>query len=310
MIKYFKGGNMYNNLSNYLIKTFGCKVYKLSISGGMTCPVRDGKISTKGCIFCSSDGSGTFCAKSTDDILLQIENAKKRVKNKIKNGKYIAYFQDYTNTYANVEYLEKIFTKAISHPEVVALSIATRPDCLPKEVLKLLEKLNKIKPVWVELGLQTIHSKTAEYIRRGYELSVFENAVKNLKSIGITVITHIILGLPFETKEMMYETIKYVGKIGVNGVKLQLLHILKNTDLATDYFSNKFGVLGLDEYIEILENCICLLPEDIVIHRLTGDGAKKDLIAPLWSADKKHVLNAINKSFKEHNIIQGSKFKF
>lgn len=298
---------MYHKLSDDLIKQFGCKVYKLALSGGMTCPVRDGKISTKGCIFCSADGSGTFCEKDTDDIEKQIENAKLRVKNKIKGGKYIAYFQDFTNTYAHVEYLEKIFTKAISHPEIVALSIATRPDCLPQEVLELLEKLNKIKPVWVELGLQTIHQKTAEYIRRGYSLDVFDTAVKKLKNIGITVIVHIILGLPFESKQMMLETVDYVGKSGADGVKLQLLHVLKNTDLETEYKNGKFECLSLEEYIDILEECIRILPKEITVHRLTGDGAKRDLIAPLWSGDKKKVLNAVNKAFKNDGVVQGSK---
>ncbi len=297
---------MYHKLSDDLIEKFGCKVYKLALSGGMTCPVRDGKIHTKGCIFCSPDGSGSFCEKSTDDINAQIENAKKRVENKIKNGKYIAYFQNFTNTYAPVEYLEKIFTKAIFHPDIVALSIATRPDCLPDEVLALLENLNKIKPVWVELGLQTIHEKTAQYIRRGYSLDIFDKAVSDLKKIGIEVIVHIILGLPFETKEMMYETVDYVGKCGIDGVKLQLLHILKGTDIAKNYENGEFKCLELNEYIEILENCIKILPKDVTIHRLTGDGAKKDLIAPLWSADKKRVLNAVNTAFKNNNIVQGS----
>lgn len=296
---------MYHKLSDDLIEKFGCKVYKLALSGGMTCPVRDGKIHTKGCIFCSQDGSGSFCEKSTDDINAQIENAKKRVERKIKDGKYIAYFQDFTNTYAPIEYLEKIFTKAISHPDIVALSIATRPDCLPDEVLALLEKLNKIKPVWVELGLQTIHEKTAQYIRRGYSLEVFDKAVSDLKKIGIEVIVHIILGLPFETKEMMYETVDYVGKCGIDGVKLQLLHILKGTDITKNYENGEFKCLELNEYIEILENCIKILPKDVTIHRLTGDGAKKDLIAPIWSSDKKRVLNAVNTAFKNDNIVQG-----
>lgn len=297
---------MYHKLSDDLIKQFGCKVYKLALSGGMTCPVRDGKISYKGCIFCSSDGSGTFCEKSGDDIYTQIENAKSRVRKKIKNGKYIAYFQDFTNTYAPVEYLEKIFTKAINHPDVVALSVATRPDCLPQDVLNLLEKLNKIKPVWIELGLQTIHPSTASYIRRGYPLEVFDKAVKDLKKLNITVVVHIILGLPFETKEMIYETVKYVGKSGADGVKLQLLHVLKNTDLSKEYEMGKFNCLTMEEYIEILKNCIKILPKNVTVHRLTGDGAKKDLIAPLWSADKKRVLNAVNKAFLEEKIEQGS----
>lgn len=289
---------MYNDLNSYLKRRFGCKVYKLALSGGMSCPVRDGKIHDKGCIFCSADGSGTFCEKDPSDINLQIERAKQRVSRKIKDGKYIAYFQDFTNTYADVKYLEKIFIAAITHPDIVALSIATRPDCLPQDVLGLLSRLNKIKPVWVELGLQTIHEKTARYIRRGYELSVFDEAVKNLKEIGVEVIVHIILGLPFETKEMMLETVDYVGKSGVDGIKLQLLHVLKNTDLEKDYLQNKFKTLTLDEYIDILTDCVKMLPSNIVIHRLTGDGAKRDLIAPLWSADKKTVLNAINRALK------------
>lgn len=299
---------MYNDLNSYLKNTFGCKVYKLALSGGMTCPVRDGKIHSKGCIFCSADGSGAFCEKDPSDINAQIERAKQRVQNKIKDGKYIAYFQDFTNTYADVSYLEKIFTAAINHPDIVALSIATRPDCLPQEVLDLLKNLNKIKPVWVELGLQTIHEKTAEYIRRGYELSVFDNAVKNLKSIGVEVIVHVILGLPFETKEMMLQTVSYVGKSGASGIKLQLLHVLKNTDLADEYSKGKFDALTLENYIDILIDAINILPKDIVIHRLTGDGAKKDLIEPLWSADKKNVLNSINKALKDKNVTQGSKY--
>lgn len=299
---------MYNDLNSYLKNTFGCKVYKLSLSGGMTCPVRDGKIHNKGCIFCSSDGSGTFCEKNPSDINAQIERAKQRVQNKIKDGKYIAYFQDFTNTYADVSYLKKIFTAAINHPDIVALSIATRPDCLPQEVLDLLKKLNKIKPVWVELGLQTIHEETAEYIRRGYKLAVFDKAVKALKEIGVEVIVHVILGLPFETKEMMLETVKYVAKSGSDGIKLQLLHVLKNTDLADEYLKGKFKTLTFEEYTDILIDSIRILPREIVIHRLTGDGAKRDLIAPLWSADKKKVLNSISKAFKEQNVMQGSKY--
>ena len=289
---------MYNDLNSYLKRRFGCKVYKLALSGGMSCPVRDGKIHDKGCIFCSADGSGTFCEKDPSDICSQIERAKQKVSRKIKDGKYIAYFQAFTNTYADVKYLEKIYIAAITHPDIVALSIATRPDCLPQDVLGLLSRLNKIKPVWVELGLQTIHEKTARYIRRGYELSVFDEAVKNLKEIGVEVIVHIILGLPFETKEMMLETVDYVGKSGVDGIKLQLLHVLKNTDLEKDYLQNKFKTLTLEEYIDILTDCVKMLPSNIVIHRLTGDGAKRDLIAPLWSADKKTVLNAINRALK------------
>jgi len=299
---------LYNKLSDYLKNQFGCKIYKIAISGGMTCPNRDGKIGTGGCIFCSQQGSGHFTEKFCGNITKQIENAKQRVSLKIKNGKYIAYFQDYTNTYAPVDYLNQIFFEAITHPDIVALSIATRPDCLSPDILNLLQSLNKIKPVWVELGLQTIHVKTANYIRRGYSLNVYDKAVKSLKSIGINVIVHVILGLPEENKKMMLETVNYVGHSGADGIKLQLLHVLKNTDLATDYEAGKFKCLEIDEYINILEDCIRILPQNIVIHRLTGDGAKSELIAPLWSADKKRVLNCINQAFSRDNVVQGENY--
>lgn len=299
---------LYNKLSDYLKKQFGCKVYKIALSGGMTCPNRDGKIGTGGCIFCSQDGSGHFAEKPCGNITEQIEKAKQRVSAKNKNGKYIAYFQDYTNTYADTVYLNRIFSEAISHPDIVALSIATRPDCLSVDILNLLNKLNKIKPVWVELGLQTTHESTAQYIRRGYKLEVFDNAVKSLKAIDINVIVHIILGLPYENKQMMLETVNYVGHSGADGIKLQLLHILKNTDIAIDYNSGKFSCLELEDYINILKDCIRILPTNIVIHRLTGDGAKSELIAPLWSADKKRVLNRINQAFLQDNVVQGEKF--
>lgn len=298
----------YYSLNEYLKNTFGEKVYKISLNGGMTCPNRDGKLSDKGCIFCSKGGSGEFSADSQLSITQQINEAKKRVKNKIKTNKYIAYFQAFTNTYADVNYLEKIFSEAVDKEEIVALSIATRPDCLGKDVLDLLSKLSKIKPVWVELGLQTIHKKSSDYIRRCYELPVYENAVRELKSIGITVITHVILGLPNETEEEMLETVEYAGKY-TDGIKLQLLHVLRGTDLEKEFSEGKFEVLSLDEYVNILCKAIELLPENVVIHRLTGDGDKKLLIAPLWSGNKKTVLNTINKVFYEKNVIQGSKIK-
>lgn len=298
----------YYSLNEYLKNTFGEKVYKLSLNGGMTCPNRDGTLSDKGCIFCSKGGSGEFAEDCRLSISEQIENAKLRVKNKINTNKYIAYFQAFTNTYAPVNYLNKIFTEAINHSEVVALSIATRPDCLDDEVLELLSNLNKIKPVWIELGLQTIHPKSAEYIRRCYDLKVYDSAVEKLKKYSIQVITHIIIGLPYETKEQMLETVKYAGNCS-NGIKLQLLHVLKGTDLETEYNYGKFSTLSMDEYIDILCSAVEILPKDVVIHRLTGDGDKKLLVAPMWSADKKRVLNAINKAFKEKNIIQGSKIK-
>ena len=288
----------YYSLNNYLRNTFGDKVYKLSLNGGFTCPNRDGTIDTRGCIFCSEGGSGDFAESSLLSITEQIEQGKKRVKNKIKSGKYIAYFQAFTNTYAPVEILRKKFFEAIRHKDIVALSIATRPDCLDDDILSLLDELNKIKPVFVELGLQTIHEKSAEYIRRGYPLSVYDKAVKKLKAIGINIVVHVILGLPNESKTDMLETVCYVCKSGIDGIKLQLLHILKNTDLANEYYRGNVKTLELDEYIDIVKACVEIIPSDIVIHRLTGDGAKKDLIAPLWSADKKNVLNKINKALQ------------
>lgn len=296
----------YYSLNEYLKSTFGEKVYKISLNGGMTCPNRDGTIDTRGCIFCSRGGSGEFAASAVLDIKNQIEQAKQRIKAKTDCRKFIAYFQPFTNTYASVEYLEKIFTQAIEGDEIVALSIATRPDCLGDDVLALLDRLNRIKPVWVELGLQTIHKQTSDYIRRGYELEVYDTAVRNLHSIGINVITHIILGLPNESKEMMLETVKYVGE-RTDGVKLQLLHILKDTDLLDDYNAGKFKALTIEEYIDMLCDCIEILPQNVVIHRITGDGDKKLLVAPLWSADKKNVLNSINRIFSQRNITQGKR---
>lgn len=289
----------YYSLNNYLRDTFGCKVYKLSLNGGFTCPNRDGSIDTRGCIFCSKGGSGDFAESPLLSISEQIEAGKKRVENKIKDGKYIAYFQAFTNTYAPVEVLREKFTEAMESEDIVALSVATRPDCLGDDVLKLLAELNKIKPVFVELGLQTIHQKTADYIRRGYTLEVYDEAVKNLKSIGINTVVHIIIGLPGESKSDMLETVRYVCKSGIDGIKLQLLHIIKGTDLEKDYNSGKFTLPSLDEYIDIIKSCVEIIPEGVVIHRLTGDGAKKDLVAPLWSADKKNVLNKINKALNE-----------
>ena len=297
---------MFNSFNNAMKSRFGCKIYKLTLSGGMTCPTRDGTLGTRGCIFCSAKGSGEFAVKPCEDISIQLKAARELIAHKVKNGKYIAYFQDYTNTYAPVERLRHLFTEAIKPDDIVALSVATRPDCLPDDVIELLAELNQAKPIFVELGLQTIHESTAEYIRRGYKLEVFEEAVRKLKAMGIEVIVHIIIGLPYETEEMIYDTIRYLAKMKINGIKLQLLHVLEDTDLAEEYRQGKFEVLTMDKYIDILENCVRMLPPETVIHRLTGDGAKKDLIAPLWSADKKNVLNTINKRFKEHNVSQGS----
>lgn len=285
----------YTTLNNYLKERFGEKVYKIALNGGFTCPNRDGKIGTKGCIFCSKGGSGDFAESPDLTITEQIENGKKRLEKKIKNGKYIAYFQAFTNTYAPVEKLRAIYTEAINHPDIVALSIGTRPDCLGNNVLALLDELNKIKPIFVELGLQTINEDTARYIRRGYTLEVYDKAVADLHKIGINVVTHIILGLPGESKNDMLKSVEYACKV-TDGIKLQLLHILNDTDLAKDYEQGKFEVLTLEQYTEIIKECVQIIPKNVVIHRLTGDGAKKDLIAPLWSADKKTVLNTINRA--------------
>lgn len=288
----------YTTLNNYLKERFGEKVYKIALNGGFTCPNRDGTIDTRGCIFCSKGGSGDFAESPDLTITEQIENGKKRLEKKIKNGKYIAYFQAFTNTYAPVERLRTIYEEAINNPDIVALSIGTRPDCLGDDVLALLDELNKIKPIFVELGLQTINENTAKYIRRGYTLEVYDKAVADLHKIGINVVTHIILGLPNESKEDMLNSVKYACKV-TDGIKLQLLHILKGTDLSKDYEQGKFEVLTLEQYTEIIKECVQIIPENVVIHRLTGDGAKKDLIAPLWSADKKTVLNTINQALKE-----------
>lgn len=288
----------YTTLNSYLKEKFGCKVYKISLDCGFTCPNRDGTLGYGGCIFCSEGGSGDFAESRSMSVTEQIESGKEKVKNKIKSGKYIAYFQAFTNTYADVNTLEKLYTEAINHPDIVALSVATRPDCLEQEKVELLGKLNKIKPIFVELGLQTVNDKTAKYIRRGYTLDVYDDAVERLHEQGINVVTHIIIGLPYETKEDMLSTVKYVCKV-TDGIKLQLLHILKGTDLAKEYCEHKFEVLTLEEYTDIIAECVKIIPENVVIHRLTGDGAKKDLIAPLWSADKKKVLNTINKRLSE-----------
>lgn len=279
-------------------KRFGCKVYKLAINGGFTCPNRDGTLGTRGCIFCSRGGSGEFAESKEKSVTQQIDDGKKRVEKKIKDGKYIAYFQAFTNTYAPLCKLRSLYTEAINHPDIVALSIGTRPDCLGNNVLELLDEMNKIKPVFIELGLQTIHENTAQYIRRGYPLEVYDKAVDDLHKIGINVVTHLIIGLPGENEQDILQSVEYVCK-KTDGIKLQLLHILKGTDLADEYRKCKVDVLSLEKYTNIIKHCVEIIPDNVVIHRLTGDGAKKDLIAPLWSADKKNVLNTINKALSE-----------
>ena len=294
----------YYSLNQYLKDTFGEKLYKIAIDGSFTCPNRDGTLGDRGCIFCSGAGSGDFAQKRSLSVTEQIESGKQLVAGKMKTtgSHYIAYFQAYTNTYAPVAVLRTLYEEAIRHPDIAVLSIATRPDCLPDDVIELLAELNAIKPVWIELGLQTIHEKTADYIRRGYPLSVYDDAVRRLQDVGLTVITHVILGLPGETFEDMKETVAYVGKMAkpYDGIKLQLLHVLEGTDLAVDYHTGKFRVLSLKEYTRLICECLALLPPEIVVHRMTGDGAKKILIAPEWSKDKKRVLNTLRRAIKAY----------
>lgn len=299
------GDKRYYSLDYYIKETFGEKLYKLSLDGGMTCPNRDGTLERRGCIFCSAGGSGDFAGDRTLSVTEQLEQAKQLVQRKHTGSSYIAYFQAYTNTYAPIQYLRKIFTEAIREPDIKVISVATRPDCLSKEVLDLLAGLNRIKPVWVELGLQTIHERSAEFIRRGYELDVFEKAVYDLKNVGIAVITHVILYLPYESKEMMLETISYLNELPIDGVKLQLLHVLKGTDLARIYEEERFHLPDIEEYVDLLGKIVSNLREDIVVHRLTGDGPKQLLIAPLWTGNKRMVLNRIQQYFKDADIWQG-----
>lgn len=295
-----------NTLNAYLKNRFGRKIYKLTLDGGMTCPNRDGKVGFGGCIFCGGNGSGSFCPSVDLSITAQIEEGKKLLKNKIKEGGYIAYFQSHTNTYAAVPYLRKIFYEAVNHPDIVGISIGTRPDCLEDDVLKLLEELAKIKPLWVELGLQTINENTAKLINRCYPLKVYDQAVKNLKSIGAEVVTHVILGLPGESEEQMLETVAYSSKVS-DGIKLQLLHVLRDTKLYEMYQKEPFKIFSMEEYTELLCRCIETIPKNVVIHRMTGDGDKRLLIEPMWSGNKKVVLNYINKAFSEKDIVQGCK---
>ena len=295
----------FRSLNDDLRERFGEKLYKLTLNGGCTCPNRDGTLGTRGCIFCSEGGSGEFAASPQLSIQEQIEDGKRRLAGKRPVKKYIAYFQAYTKTYAPVEHLRRVFTEAISCPEIAVLSIATRPDCLGEEVLELLEELNRRKPVWVELGLQTIHEKTVSFIRRGYPLPVFDRAVKELEARGIEIIVHTILGLPGETADMMLDTMRYVNSTPAAGIKLQLLHILKHTDLADYYQHTGFHILTMNEYVDLVIRCLEVCRPDLVIHRLTGDGPKDLLIAPEWSQAKRQVLNTIQKELKRRNTFQG-----
>ncbi len=290
---------VYKSLNEHYKEQFGCKVYKLAVDAGFTCPNRDGSIGTRGCVFCSEEGSGEFAQKPCGSISEQLERAKERVRNKVRGGKYIAYFQAFSNTYGPIDKLEKLYLEAMAVEDVVGLSIATRPDCIDDEVIKLLSRLNAIKPIYVELGLQTVHEKTITYIRRGYENAVYFDVVKKLNAAGINVVTHVIIGLPGETAQMAVETTRQAVLAGTNGIKFHLLHVLRGTDLERDYESGYFRCLELEEYGQILKQCLSVLPEDIVVHRITGDAAKRDLVAPLWSAHKKRVLNYLNKIVKD-----------
>ena len=291
-------------LSDILKQQYGEKIFKICLTSGCTCPNRDGKISLGGCSFCSEGGSGEF-ASAPGDIDTQIEEAKERIRNKTSASRYIAYFQSFTNTYGDVETLEKLYERVIRRKDIVILSIGTRPDCLGEDVLEMLRRLNEIKPVWIELGLQTMHDETAQRVNRGYPLVVFEDALNRLKSLGIQVIVHVIFGLPGETKEDMLQTIRYLATLspGPDGIKLQMLNILRGTELGRQYEENPFPLLSLDEYTDIAAESISILPEEMVIHRMTGDGPGNLLIAPDWVRNKKKVLNTISRKLKEKNEV-------
>lgn len=296
----------YYSLSKYYKELFGEKVYKIALNANLTCPNRDGKIDTRGCIFCSQEGSGDFSSNKYLSISDQIEQGKKLLSKKVKaDTKYIAYFQAFTNTYGKLDYLRKIYTEAVSHPDIIGISIATRPDCLDNDILCLLYEISKEKKLWVELGLQSIHEETANFIRRGYPLTCFDKAIEKLNYYSIDIIVHLIIGLPNETRSDILKTIDYVVSKKIQGVKLQLLHILKGTDLSILYQQDKFKTLTLDEYADLIVDCIERMPNSIVIHRITGDGPKNLLLAPMWSQNKKLVLNTIHNRFKTRSSYQG-----
>ena len=311
------GEKRYHSLDYHLKHTYGEKLYKLALNGGMTCPNRDGTLGDRGCIFCSAGGSGEFAPAPGLSVTEQIEagkrvfcekNLKDAADADTRGQQFIAYFQSFTNTYAPTARLRQLFTEAIDHPDIAALSIGTRPDCLEPEVIGLLKDLNRVKPVWVELGLQTIHDSTAAFIRRGYGLPVFEDALRRLKAAGLTVIVHVILGLPGETRLMMAETVHYLAQSPIDGIKLQLLHILKGTGLADYCRTNPFPMFTMEEYIDFVIDCVEILPPELTIHRLTGDGPKSLLLAPLWSGNKRLVLNTLHRRFKERNTWQGKRY--
>lgn len=299
------GDKPYYSLDYYLRQTFGEKVYKLALDGGMTCPNRDGTLDTRGCIFCSEGGSGDFATARRSSVTKQIDEAIAHLESLEKNTgrKYIAYFQSFSNTYAPVPRLRSLYLEALQHPRIAGLSIGTRPDCFNEEIYSLLEECRQMAPVWIELGLQTIHEKTARYIRRGYPLKTFEETVSKLHQHHLDIIVHIILGLPGETDEQILETIRYLNRQNIQGIKLQLLHILKGTDLARQ--ADFLKIYTEEEYVQLLLRCIGELSPDIVIHRLTGDGPKNLLLAPLWSLNKRKVLNHISHELKQQGLYQG-----
>lgn len=290
-------------LNDYCKEQFGEKLYKLCLTTGCSCPNRDGTLGTRGCIFCSQGGSGEFSGDGALPISDQIEAEKKRISLKFHGSRYIAYFQSFSNTYGSTEYLEPLFLETAKREDIAVVSIATRPDCLGPDILSMLQRLSQIKPVWVELGLQTIHPKTAEYIRRGYDLETFDKAVTDLASLGIHVIVHLILGLPGETEKDMLESVQYVANGKANGIKLQLLQVLEGTDLAEEWRKGFVSEMSLSEYADLIVRCVSLLPEDMIVHRLTGDGAKRLLLSPLWCADKKKVLNTIHSALRNAAIL-------
>lgn len=298
-------GKRYYSLNTYLKQTYHEKVYRLSLNGGMTCPNRDGTLGKRGCIFCSAGGSGDFAASASLSITEQLQAAKQQISTKTSCHKFIAYFQAYTNTYADISYLRQIYLEAIADSSVVALSIATRPDCINDEVLALLSEINHLKPVWIELGLQTIHPTTSAWIRSGFSYECFLQTVDRLSRAGLPVIVHLILGLPGETKEMMLASIDAVCSLPIFGIKLQLLHVLKGTDLAEYYRKNPFPLFTPEDYCSFIPRCLERIPEHIVIHRITGDGPRSLLIAPLWSTDKKRVLNEIHRNMRLMDTWQG-----
>lgn len=301
-------GDLYFSLNSYLKNKFGYKVVKLSIDGGFSCPNRDGKISYGGCIFCSDSGSGEFAGDRNYSITKQMQDQVSLLETKWPNSKYIAYFQNFTNTYDSVENLRKKYDEALAFPNVVGIAIATRPDCLSEEVLKLLSEYNSKTFLWVELGLQSIHEKTANFIRRGYPLKTFDKAMANLNARKIKTVAHIILNLPGESFEDMKNSLEYVSNHGIWGLKLQMLNILKYTDLEKSYLSDSFYLRTADEYIELVSNLLTYLPPNIVIHRITGDGKKDNLIAPKWILNKRYILNGIQKYMRSNELYQSKNY--